>query len=72
MFNIKLVDIEGDGLITEFNTVVETLKEAELLAGAAISERIGVTCIQLRHEHDLVYDVISDGDIVGSIVIRSI
>jgi hypothetical protein len=72
MFNIKLIDIGGDGLVIDFNTVVETLKEAELLAGAAISNHINRVEVELRHEHDLVYDVLSDGEVIGCIMIRSL
>ena len=72
MFNVKLVDIGGDGLVIDFTTNVETLKEAELLAGASISQHINKVEVQLRHEHDLVYDVLSDDEIIGRIMIRTI
>lgn len=71
MFNIKLADIGGDGKLVEFNTVVETLKEAELLTGAAVAKHLGVCEVQLVHENDLVYDIIVDGCSVGVAVIRS-
>jgi len=71
MFNIKLVDIGGDKEMTEFDTVVETLVEAELLAGAECGKHLNRFDISLVHQHDLIYNVISDEQNVGMCVIRS-
>ena len=72
MFNIRLIDVGGDGLTTAFDTVVETLAEAELLAGMECVKHIEQTNASLIHQHDLIYDVISNGHNVGMCVIKSI
>jgi len=72
MFNIKLVDIGGDSQVTEFNTSVDTLPEAELLAGAECGKHIGRHDVSLTHQHDLIYDVISDEQFVGMCVIKTL
>lgn len=71
MFNIKLVDIGGDKQLVEFDTTVDTLIEAELLAGAEVGKHIDRHDVSLTHQHDLIYDVISDGENVGMCVIKT-
>jgi len=72
MFNIALVDIGGDGCKTDFNTTVETLAEAEVIAKGEIGGHLGTYDIDLIHDEDLVYDVISGGESVGLVLIESL
>lgn len=72
MFNVKLVDIGGDGLVTEFNSVVDTLPEVEKIAALHIRQHLGVLNTELRHEDELVYSVLVNGHDVGLVVIRSL
>lgn len=72
MFDIMLFDIGGKKNDSEFNTSVDTLREAELLACADIGKQIDRHDISLVHQHSLRYDVISDDECVGWIVIKGI
>ena len=72
MFNIKLVDINGDGCVVDINSHVDTLEEAEFVAQGEIWSHLGTSDIKLRHEHDLVYDVVTGGAVIGAVVIRSL
>lgn len=72
MFNIKLVDINGDGCLVDINSHVDTLEEAEFVAQGEIWSHLGTSDIKLRHEHDLIYDVFADGRQCGVVVIRSL
>jgi len=72
MFNVKLIDIGGDGLITDFNPNVETLAETELLVKGTINQHLGVHSTVLDHIEDLTYDVLVDGLEVGVVVIKSL
>lgn len=72
MFNIKMVDIGGDGLVTEFNSVMDTLAEVEILVKSTINQHLGVHCTQLEHIEDLTYSVIVNGHEVGVVVIKDV
>jgi len=72
MFNIKLIDINGDGCAVDFKTSVDTLAEAEVIAKGEIGGHIGTNDIELIHNEELVYDVISGGSVVGVVAIESL
>lgn len=72
MFKIILIDIGGDGKKVEFDTCVDTLPQAEQLAGKECSEHLGTNEVSLIHEEDLVYEVIAVGCSVGWCVIKSL
>lgn len=72
MFNIKLVDIGGDGCVADFNTSVDTLAEAEVIAKGEIGGHLGTNDIELMHNEDLIYEVISGGCSVGVVAIESL
>ena len=72
MFNIKLVDINGDGCVVSIDSHVDTLEEAEFVAQGEIWSHLGTSDIKLRHEHDLIYDVVIAGTVNGAVLIRSL
>ena len=72
MFNIKLVDIGGDGLVTEFNSSLQTLAEVEILVEGSINQHLGVHSCRLEHVDDLVYDVWVNGHEVGIVAIKDV
>ena len=69
MWNIRLVDIGGDGLITEKVTPVDTLPECEVMAGLLCARHLGVQRVTLLHTEDLIYGVLVNGLEVGVVVI---
>ena len=72
MFDMKLVDIGGDGLVVECQSDVDTLAETEILVKSSINQHLGVNCTELRHIEDLTYDVLVNGHEAGLVVIRSL
>lgn len=72
MFKIELIDIGNDGCVAGFNTSVDTLAEAEVIAKGEISGHLGTYDVQLIHDEDLVYEVISGGRSVGAVHIESL
>jgi len=72
MFNVKLVDIAGDGLVTDFDSTIETLVLLEKRVIALINVKLGVHSCRLDHVDDLVYSVIVDGIEVGVVVIKDV
>ena len=72
MWNVKLVDIGGNGLITEINSNLETLAEVELCAKQTINEHLGISCTMLEHVEDLVYSVWINGHEIGVVVIKDV
>lgn len=70
MFNIKLIDINGDRCVVDFNTSVDTLAEAEVIAKGEVGGHIGTNDIDLIHDTDLIYEVISGGCSVGLVAIE--
>lgn len=72
MFKIELVDIGGDGLITEANIAVDTLLGAEVLARELVCKALQTTDIELAYDEDLVYEVMHKGESVGVVAITSI
>ena len=72
MFNMKLVDIGGDGLVVDCQTAVDTLAEAEILVKASINQHLGVHCAELEYIDDLTYSVLVNGHEVGVVVIKSL
>ena len=72
MFNIKLVDIGGDGQVVDFSTTVDTLAEAEIIAKGEIGGHLGTYKADLLYDDDLVYEVMLDGVSVGVVAIESL
>lgn len=72
MFNIKLVDIGGDGLVTEFNSTMDTLAEVEILIEGALNQHLGVHTARLVYVDELVYDVLVGGLEVGLVSIKDV
>lgn len=72
MFNVKLVDIGGDGLTTEFNSTLETLIEVEILVIGSINQHLGVHCARLEHTGYLVYNVWVNGHTIGVVIIKDV
>lgn len=72
MFRIELVDIGGDGNVTHFDTSVDTLAEAEVIAKGEISGHIGTQNFDLIHDDELVYDLIIGGVPMGVVQITSL
>jgi len=72
MWQIKIVDIGGDGLVTEFNSTLETLAEVEVLVINAINTKLCVCTISLEHVDELVYSVWLCGHEIGVVAIRDI
>lgn len=72
MFNIKLVDIGGDGLVTEFNSPLDTLTEVEVLVTDTISQALGVWGISLVYDDELVYSVWMNGHEIGIVAIKDV
>jgi len=72
MFNIKIVDIAGDGIVVDFNSMLETLAEVEIFVVSSINQKLGVSCIQLEHTEDLVYSVWLNGHEIGVVAIRDV
>ncbi|GAJ09075.1 unnamed protein product [marine sediment metagenome] len=70
MFRIELIDIGGDGLVMGFDTSVDTLTEAEVIAVGEISGHVGTNEVKLYHSGDLIYDVFARGENVGSVAIK--
>ncbi len=72
MFNIKLVDIGGDGLTTEFNSTLETLIEVEILVVSTLNRHLRVHTVRLEHTEDLVYSVWLCGHEIGVVAIKDV
>lgn len=72
MFNIRFVDIGGDGLMAEFNSPLDTLVEVEILIVSTLNEKLGVCCIQLVHDGELVYTVWLNGHDIGVVSIKDV
>ena len=72
MWDIKLIDIGGDGLIAETQVTVDTLEECEILAGEECARHLGIINVTLIHDEELVYEVKVNGLSVGWAVIRSL
>ena len=72
MWAIELVDIEGNGLVVDFTTSVDTLVEAELIAKSEIEQQLGTNGLELVHSEDLIYDVWDAEKDIGVVHIRSL
>ena len=72
MFEVKMVGLGGKKELREFTTSVDTLAEAELLAGAEAAKDLETEDVSLVHTDELIYEVISDGRSAGTVCIRSI
>jgi len=72
MWNIKLVDIGGDGLVTEFDSMLNTLDEIEILVESTINQQLAVHCVRLNHVDELVYDVLLNGHEIGIVSIKDV
>jgi len=69
MFKIELIDIGGDGLVTEKKTTVETLPECEVVIRKECCIHLGIMSVTLVHEGDLVYSVWVNGRKVGVVTV---
>lgn len=72
MFSVKIVDIAGDGIVVDFNSMLETLAEVETFVVDSINQKLGVNCIQLEHGDELVYTVWLNGHDIGIVAIRDV
>lgn len=72
MFKVELVDIGGDGLVTDFKTPVDTLAEAEVIARVKVCNHIGDYNAELIYDDDMIYEVISGGRSVGVVAITTL
>ena len=72
MFNIKLVDIGGDGLVVDIDSHLETLAEVELCAKQTINEHLHITNTELIYTDELVYSVYVNGREIGLVVVKSV
>ena len=72
MFDMKLVDIAGDGLVVDCRTSADTLAETEILVKASINQHLGIHCTELEYIDDLTYSVIVNGREIGVVVIKSL
>lgn len=72
MFNIHLVDIGGDGLVTEFNSSIDTLAELEIMVTAVINKHLGIHTTVLVYDDDLVYSVYVNGHEIGVVAIKDV
>lgn len=72
MFNIRLVNIGGDRLVTEFGSNLDTLAEVEAFVTGEINKHLGIQCALLVHDEDLLYRVWVNGHDVGFVSIKSV
>jgi len=72
MWAVKLVDIAGDGLVTDFSSTLDTLAEVEILVTATICQKLGCLYIRLDHVDDLVYSVWLNGHEIGVVAIKDV
>lgn len=72
MFNIKFVDIAGDGLVVDCETHLETLAEVEIMAKNAINEHLHITTVELVYDDELVYSVWVNGREIGLVVVKDV
>ena len=72
MWHIKLVDINGDGLVVDIDSHLETLAEVELCAKQTINEHLHITNVELVHDDELVYSVWVNGHEIGLVVVKSV
>lgn len=72
MFHVKLVDINGDGLVVELDSPAETLCELEIRIKATINEHLHITNTELVYDDELVYSVYVNGREIGLVVVKSV
>lgn len=72
MWHIDLVDIKGNGLVVGFDTNVDTLTEAELIAVGEIRKCLQDEQIELAYEDELVYEVWRLDKSIGCVHIKSL
>lgn len=72
MFDIKLVDINGNGLVVDCETYLETLAEVEIFVKNAINTHLGITTVELVYDDELVYSVWVNGREIGLVVVKSV
>ena len=72
MWEVKLVDIGGNGLVVDLTSTLETLFEVEILIVGTINEKLGVACIQIEHTDELVYSVWLNGHEIGVVSIKDV
>lgn len=72
MFNIKLVDINGDGLVVDADCYLGTLAEVEIMVTQSINEYLGITNTVLVYNDDLTYIVYVNGRDIGLVVIKDV
>lgn len=72
MFDVKLVDINGNGIVVEFDSRLETLAEVELLVKDTINTHLHITTTRLEYVDELVYSVWVCGREIGVVVIKDV
>jgi len=72
MWEIKLIDIGGDGLVTEKQTSVDTLLDCEVMAALLCARHLGVVSVNLVYDDNLMYSVRVNGVEVGVVHIRTL
>jgi len=72
MFNIKMVDINGDGLVVDCETYLETLTEVEIMVKNTINEHLHITNVELVYVDELTYSVYVNGRECGLVVVKSV
>jgi len=72
MFKIALWNVGENSISLEFNTGVDTLVEAEVIAVERCRKVTGVRDLQIHHHEDLEYGVFRGSTMVGSFSIESL
>lgn len=72
MFQVKLVDINGDGLVVDCDSHLETLAEIEIMVTNAINEHLHITNVELVYDDELVYSVWVNGREIGLVVVKDV
>jgi len=72
MWQIKLVDINGDGMVVDIESHLETLAEVELCAKQTLNEHLHITNVGLVYNDELVYSVYVNGREIGLVVVKSV
>jgi len=72
MWDIKLVDMNGNGIVTGINTTYQTLADVEIFVESTINQLLGVHSVRLVHTEDLIYGVWLNGHEIGVVVIKDV
>lgn len=72
MWQIRLLNIDNDGLEVICTTPVDTLPEAEIIAVQAIQNHLGIQSIEIDSRGNLLYDVWHGINNVGVVAIKTL